>query len=213
LNHILIVARHGNTFNSDEPPRRIGRKTDIDLVANGIEQARNLGKALVKLNFIPNKVYSAVLKRSANTTKIALETAGLSSGMVEYSPLFDEIDYGPDENKLESEVIERIGEEGIRRWNAKGIVPPLWEVDVTAIKNSWLKLAEQIASNQQKQTCLVVTSNGIARFSPVITGDLKKFSESYNLKIATGAMCIFEYVSNSWEVKEWNLKTNEIDLF
>jgi 2,3-bisphosphoglycerate-dependent phosphoglycerate mutase len=52
-----------------------------------------------------------------------------------------------------------------------------------------------------------VTSNGIARFAPYLTGNFKEFSQKHTIKISTGALCIFEEQANSenWTCLEWNI--------
>src|SRR5258706_236449 len=54
---------------------------------------------------------------------------------------------------------------------------------------------------------LVVTSNGIARFSPYLTGNFDAFIAEHNIKISTGALCIFENSSaETWRCLKWNVK-------
>ena len=36
----LIIARHGNTFDAGDIPTRVGRRTDLPLVASGEAQAK-----------------------------------------------------------------------------------------------------------------------------------------------------------------------------
>ena len=52
---MFIVVRHGNTFEADEQPRRIGARTDLPLTAKGVEQARALGRRtrLCGLRLVP----------------------------------------------------------------------------------------------------------------------------------------------------------------
>ena len=40
----LYIARHGNTFEAGEAPRRVGRRTDLPLTAAGRAQAEALGR-------------------------------------------------------------------------------------------------------------------------------------------------------------------------
>ena len=53
---------------------------------------------------------------------------------------------------------------------------------------------------------MVVTSNGIARFAPYLTGDFAGFARDYNIKLATGALAILEHGATGWIVKEWNIR-------
>jgi 2,3-bisphosphoglycerate-dependent phosphoglycerate mutase len=206
----LLVVRHGNTFNQGEVPTRVGARTDLELVQSGIDQAKLLGKALIKLNLLPNQVIASKLMRSRSTAEIALEVAGINKEIIIYDSNFDEIDYGPDENKTEEEVVSRIGSKAIEEWNQNGTVPPGWKVNIDSIKQNWFKLANKICESSETCVCMVVTSNGIARFSPVITGDFTSFSKRYDIKISTGAFCEFEYINGHWLINRWNIRPKDI---
>ncbi len=199
----LIVARHGNTFNKGETPRRVGARTDLDLVESGKEQAKRLGQLLKAENLLPDVVYTASLKRAYNTASIALERINLNR-VIKINEDFNEIDYGPDENKTEEEVIARIGQKAIDSWNTDAIVPKGWNVNPKEIINSWHKLANKCLFDTPEQTTMIVTSNGIARFLPYITGDFTAFCAKHSIKLSTGAIGVFRYENNSWKVKEWN---------
>jgi probable phosphoglycerate mutase len=201
----LIIARHGNTFNSGETPTRVGARTDLPLVASGEAQAQKLAEYLRQNNLIPDIVFAARLKRSYDTARIALEHLG-SDIKINIAEIFNEIDYGCDENKPEPEVIARIGEQAIIDWNTSGKVPQGWQVDPEAIKSSWLRFGEECLDKYQDKKVLVVTSNGIARFAPYLLGDLEEFRSKYDIKIATGAVCLFNHTSDTWQVKEWNVR-------
>ena len=103
----IIIARHGNTFAKDETPRRVGGRTDLDLVEE--ERGRNVGRYLKAKGLIPALVFAAPLKRTVNTAKLAIEEMG--GGMpLEIDDSFREVDYGPDENKTDDEVMLRLGQ-------------------------------------------------------------------------------------------------------
>ena len=62
---------------------------------------------------------------------------------------------------------------------------------------------------EERQNCvMVVTSNGIARFAPHITGDFDGFAAAHPLKISTGAVCVLSYDNGKWHVIGWNVKTS-----
>jgi len=106
----LIIARHGNTFTPDETPTRVGMRTDLPLVGKGWLQARAMGKHLKENDLIPDVVYSSALKRTRETADIALKEIGVHLPIYALD-IFNEIDYGPDENKPEADVIARIGQD------------------------------------------------------------------------------------------------------
>ena len=169
----LLIARHGNTLNPGEPPRRVGARTDDPLVET--EKASAIGRYLKTHDFIPDAVFSSPLKRTHQTVSIALETAGFSHIKIQTDEIFREIDYGPDENRVEDEVIARVGQEAIAAWNEQAKVPEGWLVDPAGIEQDWLAFGKRIEAQYPNGKILVMTSNGIARFSPILFGDKSQF--------------------------------------
>ncbi|MCE0721945.1 histidine phosphatase family protein [Legionella resiliens] len=202
----LLVARHGNTFAPGDVVRRVGT-TDLPLVDSGLNQGRMLGIYLKKNNLIPDILFTSQLKRAKQTAEEAQSAMGINLP-IETLAIFNEIDYGPDENQPEEHVVARIGTEAINAWETQAIVPNGWKVDPTALINNWMDFSARLRQEYTGKTCLVVTSNGIARFSPYLTGDFATFSARYGIKIATGALCIFENEEPSeiWHCRAWNVK-------
>lgn len=202
----LIIARHGNTFDKGDTPTRVGAHTDLPLVEKGEEQARKIGRYLKEHRLIPDVVYSSKLQRTSQTAKIAVKETGVTNPVFELD-IFNEIDYGPDENKTEEDVIARIGEKAIQDWDDHAKVPDGWEVDPDEIIKNWHQFADQICAFDDNETVLVVTSNGIARFAPHITGDFDDFLKNHNIKLSTGAIAILKHNRDSgWCVEAWNVK-------
>lgn len=200
----LIIARHGNTFEKGETPRRVGVRTDLPLVESGRTQARAIGQWLKQNGLYPEAVYCSELQRTKETAELALKEAGYKEPIFPLA-IFNEIDYGPDENKPEDAVIARIGEQAIKNWDENGIAPPGWNFDPAACIENWRNFAAHIVEDEQ-DCVMVVTSNGIARFAPHITGDFEAFRQKHTLKISTGAVCVLQFENGRWTVKDWNIK-------
>ncbi|MFI3240085.1 MAG: histidine phosphatase family protein [Bacteroidales bacterium] len=206
----IIIARHGNTFLPNETPTRVGAKTDLPLVEE--TRARSIGLYLKSKGIIPDRVYASPLLRAKETAKLAIEELGLETKLIELDD-FTEIDYGVDENQTEDVVRLRLGngdpekgKEIIKLWDKEAIVPNGWKVNPQQIIDTWLKFADNnIADNE---TVLVVSSNGVIRFAPYLTGDFEKFTNEFGIKVATGGVSIFEKnkTNNSWICTEWNTK-------
>lgn len=202
----LIIARHGNTFGPGDTPTRVGGRTDLPLVEKGEEQAKAIGRYLSANKLIPDVVYSSKLQRTNQTAKIAVKESGVTNPVFELD-IFNEIDYGPDENQTEDVVIARIGEEAIKDWDEHAKVPEGWKVDPNEIIENWKSFADQISAFDDNETVLVVTSNGIARFAPHITGDFDGFRNNHNIKLSTGALAILKHERETgWRVEAWNVK-------
>lgn len=205
----VIIARHGNTFAPGEKPRRIGLTTDIPLVQTGKEQAERLGKHLEASKLVPDLVLSSRLLRSRETAEIARSIA-CPKAPIEIRPELDEIDHGPDEGKLEAEVERRLGLTALKEWDSKALMPTDWRPQPAELKRQWQELLSELQTHHSGSTILVVTSNGRARFIPLLE-EVSWASESnpgYNpttiLKLRTGSYGILE-LGPSWLLTDWNL--------
>jgi probable phosphoglycerate mutase len=201
----LIVARHGNTFESGETPRRVGARTDLKLTESGRAQALKLGHYLKAHGMVPDVTYASALLRAQETAQIAVKAAGYRQPVYTLD-IFNEIDHGPDENKTDAEIIARVGEEALKAWDREAKVPPGWNAEPAQIIANWQGFAKQVCMHDDNETALVVTSNGVARFAPYITGDYEAFRAAHNIKLATGALSVFRHVNGAWIVEGWNIR-------
>ncbi len=172
----LLIARHGNTFDAGDTVLRVGRGTDIPLSNSGKVQAKSLGHYLQQHHPEIAVVFTSTLQRTKTTAEIALETMG-SAVAIHSTAMLDEIDYGPDEGKPESEVVARLGEAALEAWDKENKIPEGWNVNPAKIQEGWLELAKTLERDYPDQTILVVTSNGTARFAP-----------EHAVKLKTGAL-------------------------
>lgn len=202
----LLIARHGNTFGPGDTVKRVGI-TDLPLVDSGILQAQRLGAYLEREDLVPDVIFTSKLKRTLQTAE-ELQRRIRTNIPVESLSIFNEIDYGPDENQPEEQVLARIGGEALRAWETNATVPNGWNIDPQEIIKNWVDFSLRLTREFSGQTILVVTSNGIARFAPCLTGDFSGFAAQCDIKISTGALCIFEKETGSsvWTCTEWNIK-------
>ena len=222
----LIIARHGNTFRPGETPTRVGAHTDLPLVEE--ERARGIGRYLRQVKgLVPTRILAAPLQRTLCTAQLAAEELGCPAPITP-DARFVEVDYGPDENKTEPEVMARLGRvaceargqdpaaltpeqlealgaAAIELWNTQAIAPHGWRVDVPAIISAWQQLAAEVAEGE---TLLCVSSNGVIRFAPHITGDYAGFCAAHDIKVPTGGVCIFTSADGgaTWRCEEWGVK-------
>lgn len=202
----LLIVRHGNTFGPGDVVTRVGT-TDLPLVESGLMQGKKLGLYLKQHHLIPDVIFTSQLKRTIQTA-IEAQRAMQIDLPIKTLPMFNEIDYGPDENQPEEKVIARIGADALKAWETNAKVPMDWNADPQTIINNWQTFSDQLAKEYQGKNILVITSNGIARFAPHLTGDFAAFSAQHTIKISTGALCIFEKKSSDagWRCVEWNVK-------
>ena len=201
----IIVARHGNTFTKDQTPLRVGSRTDLPLVET--ERGTNIGLYLKKFNLVPDVIFAAPLKRTMETANLALKALGGGIPLYEDAS-FKEIDYGPDEGKPEDEVIARIGQDALDRWNKDAVVPSGWIVDVPFIIQTWKDVAKKAQTQFKDKTMMIVSSNGIIRFAPYLTGDFDAFAAEHEIKVGTGCLCVFEKqdTDDNFKCVAWNVK-------
>lgn len=202
---MLVIARHGNTFGPGDVVTRVGGRTDLLLVESGFEQGRKLGRALKERGLVPVQMFTSAMQRTIGTAEKAMETIGhtIPSEIVHG---FNEIDYGPDENRPEDEVRARVGEDAIKLWDEKAIAPADWIVDVPGLKQAWRDFGERLLREFSGKTVLLVTHNGIARFAEALTKDGQSAYGDKGLKLSTGAFGVFEHDGTTWVCKDWNVK-------
>jgi 2,3-bisphosphoglycerate-dependent phosphoglycerate mutase len=201
----LLIARHGNTFGPNDVVTRVGGRTDLPLVESGLQQGLRLGTHLKTNNLVPDAVFTSHLARAIQTAEKAQESMGTKISP-EKLAVFNEIDYGPDENKPEAEVVARLGEEALKAWDEHGTVPDGWKVDPQAIIQAWLDFGQRVAKDYAGKRVLIVSSNGIIRFAPHLTGDFAGFRAQHKIKVSTGALCQFDLEGGKWICKNWNVK-------
>ena len=199
----LIIIRHGNTFAPGETPRRVGGRTDIPLVESGIEQAKALGRHFKDESIVPDIVFTSELQRTKQTSAYILEEFSVEPTH-KVLEMFNEVDYGPDENQVEEVVINRIGKEALQKWDAEAIVPNGWEFDPKKAISDWLEFSQYIQKEYSDRTVMAVTSNGIARFAPHITGEYENFLREHNIKMKTGSYSDLLCKDQKWSVTTWN---------
>lgn len=202
----LIIARHGNTFAAGDVVTRVGI-TDLPLVDSGLQQGRKLGAYLKQHNLIPDVIFTSELQRTQQTAEQA--QAVMQTNITTQSlSIFNEIDYGPDENQPEELVVTRIGKTALSEWEKNAVVPPGWKISPDTIIHNWFEFSALLRKDFNNKTILVVTSNGIARFAPYLTGDFIGFSANHHIKISTGALCQLELTppADYWKCLAWNIK-------
>ncbi|MCF6328394.1 MAG: histidine phosphatase family protein [Henriciella sp.] len=205
----IYVVRHGNTFDKGEVVTRVGARTDPALSRSGCAQAEALAEhfsGIVTGGF--SKAYCSALVRTRQTAEAILKQYAHAPEL-EVLDFLREVDYGPDENRPEKEVIARIGVEALSLWESQAVPPPGWKIDPNAIKQQWQVLFHQIATEQADQgPVLIVTSNGIARFALQATAAGSVSIET--IKLSTGAFGRFSIDRDgNARLREWNIRPRQ----
>lgn len=195
----LIIARHGNTFDPGDTILRVGGRTDLDLSASGLAQAKALAAHFCGDGFDVRHLRVGPLKRTRQTAAaISAELAQPVETQIEER--LREIDYGPDEGRPEAEVVARIGEAALAAWEARGQVPDGWKVDVDGLRAAWRDILTEATA--RGGDTLAVTSNGIARFALQVANA----PTDAPLKLRTGAYGVITAAGDGFDVTQWDLR-------
>jgi len=198
----VIICRHGNTFDKGDVVRRVGARTNLALSKSGIKQAKFLAEQFTPLksgyNF--SKAYCSPLQRTQSTCSYIL-SSGHTADVPNFLNFLIEIDYGPDENKPESDVIERIGRKAIKLWDTSGTPPQGWLVKPEQIISSWKLFLKNISDTNDD--ILVVTSNGIAQF---LFEAVDSIEVDIQRKLNTACFGLVEVSQGVTSLKFWNKK-------
>lgn len=200
----LVIVRHGNTFETGEPPRRIGARSDLPLTAAGIAQAEALARHFAANRVSFDRALSGPLKRTRRTAEVI---AGAQA--IETADFLIEIDHGPDEGQPESAVIERIGNDAITLWETQWVAPEGWEVGAQWRLLAWQGFVERVVEEHPRGTILLVTSNGAARFALAALG-LKPGENRAGAKFRTGSYGVLEVGSGAdFRLVGWDMRPGE----
>ena len=191
----LHIVRHGNTFDKGDIVTRVGGRTDLPLSISGVAQAEALARHFATTSFATAR--SGPLKRTRETAR-AILAAQPNPPELTTDLFLREIDYGPDENRPEEDVIARIGQPALDAWERDSIPPPGWRVDPAAIIGNWQELFSDLAEEEGDH--LIVTSNGIARFVLAAAN-----AHRPDAKLPTGGYGVIELTPEP-VVLHWNLR-------
>ena len=199
----IYIVRHGNTFDKGDTVTRVGARTDLDLSVSGQAQAVALGTYFRDKGIVFSRTIAGPLKRTRQTAD-TIRAAQANPPALEIADFLREIDYGPDENRPEEEVVARLGEDVLHRWETEAIVPPGWQVDPDALVESWHRWFAAIGTGRTGPV-LCVTSNGIARFARFAAEAASP--QHGDLKLKTGAFARFEVEPDgtAW-IADWNIR-------
>jgi probable phosphoglycerate mutase len=193
----LYIVRHGNTFEKGDIVTRVGGRTDLMLSPSGEAQAQALARHFAEQGVVFASARTGPLKRTRRTAEAILGAQAAAPELT--TDLFlREIDYGPDENRPEADVVARIGAPALEAWKRDSIPPPDWRVDPMAVIGNWQETFAELRDAPGAH--LIVTSNGIARFALHAAGVTRT-----DAKLATGAYGIVDVNADGETVRDWNI--------
>lgn len=160
---LLILARHGNTFEPGDTPVWVGAQEDLPLAKKGLVQAETLAHALVVAGQKPATILSGPLLRTRKAADIVARITGFS-GEIRIDERLKEIDYGSWGGRSDAEIIAEWGEDALAAWRDRNERPAGadWSPDAATLKGNALAVIHDL--QHFDGPVLVVTSNGILRY-------------------------------------------------
>ena len=199
----IVICRHGNTFDKGDVVTRVGARTDLPLSKSGRAQAQQLAEHFSVSNFVFSEAFCSPLKRTQQTAKSILTSKHHANKLTSLDFL-TEIDYGIDENIAEVDVVFRLGQEAIDKWDEEAIPPSGWVVQPNEIIKAWKQFFENHKTSSGD--VLVVTSNGIARFA---LDAVDEIATDAPRKLRTAAYGIIEIRDGVSRVMVWDKRPED----
>lgn len=201
MRSVVILCRHGNTFERGDKVVMVGAHEDLPLTAQGIEQARAVGVALASMNITPARIISGPLQR----TKVFAESVRAETGAatpIEIDQRLIEFDYGMWSGLSNDEIIAISGQSALDAWQERSERPN----GITFVPSAEQARADAAALMNELSglhgTCLVVTSNGRLREFGQL---LNAASTVPSYKVKTGHSCVLVREGMEWNVLGWDL--------
>lgn len=164
----LVLTRHGQSQWNLE-----GRFTgwvDVDLTAQGENQARKGGQLLKAAGFAPKMAFTSVLKRAIRTLNLGLEELDRLWIPVEKTWRLNERHYGALTGMNKAETVEKHGKEQVMIWRRSyDITPPAASRDHPFSVHGDPRYAD-LSDDQIPDTESLATT--LVRVKPVLTGPM-----------------------------------------
>ena len=122
MTHKFVLIRHGESQWNLE--NRFTGWTDVDLTANGLEEARRAGRLLRDEGFRFDLCYTSVLKRAIRTLWTILDEMDQMWLPVVHSWRLNERHYGNLQGLNKAETAAKFGEEQVKIWRRAYAIAP-----------------------------------------------------------------------------------------
>jgi probable phosphoglycerate mutase len=196
---LVILCRHGNTFERGQKVVMVGAKEDLTLTNEGREQAHRIADAFRATQLKPARMLCGPLQRTFESTEIILAALAL-----DLKPLVDErlreLDYGAWGGLSQDEISERFGLTELLDWQERGVRPTStsFAPSEDALRSETVALLKEFETYDG--ISLVITSNGRLReFARVVASASTKYD-----KVKTGHACVIAYEGDRWRILAWD---------
>ena len=194
----LILLRHGQSQWNLE--NRFTGWEDVPLTDNGINEAKNAGKLMLKNKIKIDLIFSSILQRANKTAELAIKEMNLSNFWVGDQLIMtrdknlNERDYGDLVGLNKEETSNKYGKEQVHIWRRSYDVPPpggeSLENVVYRVKPYFEKSIAP-ALNENKNVIIVAHGNSLR--ATMIQVGLYKKEEISNIELPTGIPFVINY--------------------
>lgn len=202
---LVILCRHGNTFEKGSKVVMVGAREDLPLTTEGRAQARRVGAAIASSGVLVDRVMSGPLQRTKEYAELMVQELG--GGL---QPTIDnrlvELDYGAWGGLSNEEIAERYGADVLKAWSEQGIRPVevAFHPSADTVARETGALLDELA--RSGGVSLLVTSNGRLREYGRLL-DLKGHPAH---KVKTGRACVLMQIGGAWRVLGWDLSPDDL---
>jgi probable phosphoglycerate mutase len=203
---LVILCRHGNTFEKGAKAVMVGAKEDLPLTSRGLEQATQTGRALATAGIVPSRIMSGPLQRTKVFADI-VRAETKTSAAVEIDQRLCEFDYGAWSGLSNEEIIALSGEDSLEAWQERSVRPA--GITFAPSQDQAREEARSLLQDLEpcQGACVVVTSNGRLRE----LGHLLS-SSAQSFKVSTGHGCIVVREGGAWRILGWDLGPEQLAL-
>ncbi|MGI4874664.1 MAG: 2,3-diphosphoglycerate-dependent phosphoglycerate mutase [Janthinobacterium lividum] len=225
----LVLIRHGESVWNQE--NRFTGWTDVDLSANGVQQARQAGQLLRKNGYTFDQGFTSVLKRAIKTLDIVLEEMDALWIPVQKSWRLNERFYGALQGLNKAETAAQYGDAQVQLWrrDPHALPPALDRADprfpgfdlrYQHLTDRELPVTENLAETMDRvlpfwterimramrhQQKVVVAAHGNSLRALVQYIDKLSDEEVSNLDIPTGVPLVYELDDNLNRIRHYYL--------
>lgn len=188
---ILVIVRHGQSLWNKE--NRFTGWVDIDLSAQGMEEAREAGRKLKEKGYKFDVAFTSVLIRASKTLELILEETGQKDLMVYRDQALNERLYGDLQGTNKNTARERFGEVQVQIWRRSyDVAPPGGESlkDTTARVLPYFE--EEILPHLKKGENVIISAHGNSLRALVKQLEGLSDEEIVRVEIPTGKPKVYE---------------------
>jgi 2,3-bisphosphoglycerate-dependent phosphoglycerate mutase len=196
MDRTLVVVRHGQSeWNSQN--RFTGWKNP-DLTPLGVEEARNVGRELKKLDLCFNIAFASTLRRTQHTLDIVFEETGQSSVPTICDRALNERHYGDLSGLSRDEASRQWGEERVRLWRRSyDVRPPGGESLKDTVARVLPFYCRHILPHVLRGERALVVAHGNSLRALAMVLDCLTTEAVASLSIATGEIIIYQLNADS----------------